>query len=464
MSQSRALWLIFAAALLIRFAYTLGIYIAMGPEALRAEDSLLYFQLSQIFSSQGDFLRNTGIDGAFVAETERMPLYIIWLALHQFISGLSEPLFPALTQAALDAFACVLISRTAMLLDPRLLLPAGLFAACNPTQIIVGAMILTDSMFFFFVCLMLYAAAQWLRQPTWRWALLLGLALGLGLSTRAMMLPAVAALAILLPLAALWLGRLRLVGFAHILVFVAICAALQAPILARNINHYDTAQLTSQGGAYSLLWIAPLVLEASDGTPHAEGARRMQARYMQEIGGVEPDNPFERSSLKSATAWRAISDLGFGATAKAWLIGGAINLFSPAAILSPPVSSLPRTGFYDMAGDSKVEKLTAFLFRNDNPTYDWVLLLSFLALLTIRAAQLWGLGGGLFGQTSRETRLILAFLMLWVLYILLVNGPIASPKYRLPIEPLSAISSAFAFLTARDWLQRCAARRQERSR
>lgn len=454
MSQSRALWLIFVAALLIRIAYTLGIYIAMGPKALLAEDSLLYFQLSQIFSSQGDFLRNTGIDGTFVAETERMPLYIIWLALHQIISGLSEPLFPALMQAALDAFACVLIARTAMLLDPRLLLPAGLFAACNSTQITVGAMILTDSMFFFFVCLMLYAAAQWLRQPAWRWALLLGLALGLGLSTRAMMLPAVAALAILLPLAVLWLGRLRLVGFAHILVFIAICAALQAPILVRNINHYDTAQLTSQSGAHSLLWIAPLVLEASDGTPHAEGARRMQARYMQEIGGVEPDNPFERSSLMSTTAWRAISDLGFGATAKAWLIGGAINLFSPATVLSPPVSSLPRTGFYDMAGDSKVEKLIAFLFRNDNPTYAWILLLSFLALLALRVAQFWGLASGLLGQTSQEARLILAFLMLWVLYILLVNGPIASPKYRLPIEPLSAISAAFAFVATRDWLHR----------
>ena len=460
MSQSRALWLIFAAALLVRFAYTLGLYFTMGAEALQAEDSLLYFQLSQVFVAQGDFLRDTGIAGSFVPETERMPLYIIWLSLHQILSGLSEPLFPALTQGALDAVACVLIARTAMLLNPRLLVPAGLFAVCNPTQIIVGAMILTDSLFFFFVCLMLYAAVQWLRQPAWRWALLLGLALGLGVSTRVMLLPALVALAVLLPLAAIWLRRFRLIGIAHMLAFVVICAALQAPILVRNINHYDTAQLTSQGGAFSLLWVAPLVLETRDGTPHAEGARLMQDRYKQEIGGVEPDNPFERSSLMSATARRAISELGFGAAAKAWLIGGAINLFSPAAILSPPVSTLPRTGFYDMAGDSKVAKLSAFLFNNDNPTYAWVLLLSFLALLGVRAAQLWGLGAGLIGQTSRETRLILALLLLWTLYILLVNGPIASAKYRLPIEPLSAIPAAFAWLTVQGWFQRRALRRQ----
>jgi len=355
----------------------------------------------------------------------------------------------------------VLIARTAMILSPRLVLPAGLFAAFNPTQIVVGAMILTDSLFFFLVCLMLYAAVQWLRQPAWRWALLLGLALGLGISTRVMLIPAAGVLAILLPLAAIRLRRFRLQNLAHILLFVAICAALQAPILARNISHYGSAQLTSQGGAHTLLWVLPLVLEARDGTPHAEGARLMRDRYKQEIGGIEPDNPFERSRLMSATAGRAIAELGFGAAAKAWLIGGAINLFSPAAILSPPVSTLPRTGFYDMAGDSKVAKLSAFLFDNDNPTYAWVLLLSFLALLGLRAAQLWGLGAGLIGRTSRETRLILALLLLWTFYILLVNGPIASPKYRLPIEPLSAILAAFAWLTVQGWFQRRAPRRRE---
>ena len=124
------------------------------------------------------------------------------------------------------------------------------------------------------------------------------------------------------------------------------------------------------------------------------------------------------------------------------------------------MSTLPRTGFYDMAGDSKVAKLSAFLFDNDNPTYAWVLLLSFLALLGVRTAQLGGLGAGLIGQTSRETRLILALLLLWTLFILLVNGPIASAKYRLPIEPLSAVTAGFAFLMARDWLRRRAARRR----
>jgi len=462
MTSSRALWLIFAAALVIRLAYTLGLYFAMGADALLAEDSMLYLELGRIFVSEGDFVRQAGTGGPFVPETERMPLYVIWLAVHQFISGMSAPLFPALTQGALDAFACVLIARMAMLIDPRLLLPAGIFAAINPTQIIVGAMILTDSMFFFFVCLMLYAALRWLRQPVWRWALLLGLALGLGVSTRVMLLPAVAALALLLPLAAIWLRRFRVTGFAHIAIFVAICAALQAPILARNLDRYGSIQLTSQGGTHALLWLAPLVLELVDGTPHGEGARLMQSRYEKEIGGAEPDNPFKRSALKSATARRAIAEMGTLAIVKTWVIGGAVNLFSPAAILSPPVSSLPRTGLYDMAGDGKLDKLSAFLFRNDNPTYAWVLIVSFLALLAVRAGQLFGLGHRLWRHASRETVVIIALLLLWTVYILLVNGPVASPKYRLPIEPVAVLFAAFAIVAWRDWFTRRAARRQAR--
>jgi 4-amino-4-deoxy-L-arabinose transferase-like glycosyltransferase len=460
MTETRLLWLIFAAALLIRLAYTLGLYAAMGVEAFLIEDSPLYLDLAHNFVTQGDFVRFSAADGGFRPETERMPLYVIWLALHQWLSGTTVPLFPALTQGAVDAFACVLIARAAMLLEPRLLLPAGLIAACNPTQFIVGAMILTDSLFFFFVCLMLYAAMRWLRDPAWRWALLLGLALGLGVSTRVMLLPAVVALAVLLPLILLWWRRFRFVSLAHVAVFVAICAALQAPIWARNISLYGSAQLTSQAGAHTLLWLAPAVLEAADGTPHTQGARIMQQRYEAEIGGPQSDNPFERSAQMSGAAWRAIGELGAGATIKAWVTGAAITLFSPAVILSPPVSDLPRTGFFDMPGDSKWQKITAFLFRNDNPAYGWVLLLGFLALLAVRTAQLAGLVRGLTVRANREASILLALLALWTLYILLINGPIASPKYRLPIEPFAVICGAYALLWARDLFTRRAARRQ----
>jgi hypothetical protein len=41
-----------------------------------------------------------------------------------------------------------------------------------------------------------------------------------------------------------------------------------------------------------------------------------------------------------------------------------------------------------------------------------------------------------------------------VAFILLVNGPIASPKYRLPLEPAFNVMSAAGYVAIRDWRRR----------
>ena len=48
------------------------------------------------------------------------------------------------------------------------------------------------------------------------------------------------------------------------------------------------------------------------------------------------------------------------AIAKAWVIGAAINLASPAIIISPPIAQLPRTGFFATKGASMTAKIRQF--------------------------------------------------------------------------------------------------------
>jgi hypothetical protein len=38
----------------------------------------------------------------------------------------------------------------------------------------------------------------------------------------------------------------------------------------------------------------------------------------------------------------------------------------------------------------------------------------------------------------------------WCGYILLVNGPVASPKYRLPLEPLFNVAAGAGLIALRD--------------
>ncbi len=464
MSTARVLWLIFGVALALRVAYALAMYLIAGPDGLQSEDSGLYLSLSEIFVRYGDFVRP--VEGGLVPETERMPLYVIWLALHRMISGASDPLFPSLTQGVLDALACLVIARMAALFDRRYMLPAGLVAALNPTQIVVSALILNDSVFFLFCCLALYGALLWLRGPNWRAAIVLGAALGLGVSTRTMLLPWTALIALLLPILALvvhgvgvqWNAYPRLVGrsVAHMSLVVLLCLAVQAPIFARNLGTYGSIYLTSQGGTHSLLWIAPLVREAADGTSHEQGARDNNARFDARYP-VPSENPFEQSRQRDALGREVLSELGVGAIAKAWIIGAAINLFSPAALVSPPMRALPRTGFFSAPGETKLAKVRHFLFANDSPTYAWVMLLTGLGAIAFRLVELLGLGlvaRARGAASARLRRASLAVLLMWAGYVLLVNGPVASAKYRLPIEPLAALGLAIVILALLDWRAR----------
>lgn len=452
MSPARVLWLIFGVALGLRVAYAVAMYLLAGPDGLLSEDSGLYLSLGEIFVRHGDFVRPT-LDSV-VPETERMPLYVIWLALHRALSGASDPLFPALTQGALDGLACLLIARIAGLFDRRLMLPAGLIAACNPTQIVVSALILNDSLFFLFCCLALYAALDWLRAPNWRAAIVLGGALGLGVSTRTMLLPWTALLALLLPFLALIVGGIgarladaaRRFGWnvAHMTLVVLLCLVVQAPIFARNLGLYGSIYLTSQGGTHSLLWIAPLVREAVDGTSHEQGAREYEARFIARYP-TPSENPFEQSRQRDALAREVLGELGAGAIAKAWAIGAAINLFSPAALVSPPMRALPRTSFFGAPGETKLDKIRNFLFANASPTYAWIMVLTGIVAIALRLVEVFGLGLAARARRAASARLwrtSLAVLILWAGYVLLINGPIASAKYRLPIEPLAALGLA----------------------
>lgn len=477
MSVPRALWLIFSIALALRVAYVIAMYLIAGPDGLLSEDSSLYFDLGDMFVRYGDFVRPA--ETGFAPETERMPLYVIWLALHRVISGVSEPLFPALTQGVLDALACLVIARTAGLFDRRLIVPAGLIAACNPTQIVVSGLILNDSVFFLFCCVGLYAALDWLRTPSWRAAIVLGGALGLGVSTRTMLLPWTALIALVLPFLGLIAadGARRLVdrarrfgvGVAHMTLVVVLCLAVQAPIFARNISEYGTIYLTSQGGTHSLLWVAPLVREAVDGTSREQGARDYEAHFIARYPTPSTD-PFEQSRERDTVAREVFGEFGVGPIAKAWAIGAAINLFSPASLVSPPVRALPRTGFLDAPGETKLAKIRGYLFANDNPTYAWIMILTGVGAIALRLVELFGLGlvaRARGAASARLWRTSLAVLLLWAGYVLAVNGPIASAKYRLPIEPLAALGLAMviaALLDRRAQRHRAAAHRPSGSR
>lgn len=233
---------------------------------------------------------------------------------------------------------------------------------------------------------------------------------------------------------------------AMIAVITGLCVT---PILLRNWTERNAFALTPQGGMHLAYWVVPLVKEAKDGTPWERTAATMKRRVEQRRSASDTD-PFYETRIAAQVGRETLMELGYAAIAKAWAVGAAINLASPAIILSPPVLQLPRKGFYATPGNTPAEKIFNFVFRSDNSSYALALLLGGIGVAIVRLIQIIGLL-----SLSRSVPISNVLLLVgWIGYILAVNGPVASPKYRLPMEPALNVFTGAGFVALRDWRRR----------
>jgi 4-amino-4-deoxy-L-arabinose transferase-like glycosyltransferase len=431
---------LFAVALAIRVAYVLALYFHMGEPGLMIEDSAYYLAAAAALLGMGPPLEAAG-ESLLAAQTLFMPGYIWFLAAHMLAFGSKAAIFPALGQSVIDSLSCVIIARLAEQVRPGIGSVAGWFAVFNPTQIVLSGLILVETLFLPACALALLSALAWLDAPRWRVALLLGAALGAGIFMRVMLLPLAIGLPIMLALFQMWRRRLDPKTTAQLATAILLALTAQTPVLVQNYSRYDSFALTSQNGIVVLYWVVPWVRKAADGTDYDKARAELEARFAVEATHVDTSNPFATSRAMTRLAVDELGRLGSVAMIKAYVFGAALNIFSPAAILSPPIRLLPRTGFYATQGETLAEKALNFLFRNDNSLYALILLTSGLGTLTLRAIQFLGIA-----RSARDPRIrsSLLILLAWIAYILAIYGPVASAKYRHPAEPAFAVLFALA--------------------
>lgn len=425
------LWKIYLCALVIRWIYVLALFSTLGAVGLQGTDSFGY--LEDAYRLADEILQGNakGLDW-LGHNTGVMPLFSWLLVLHVLSFGTFTPLAYVLTQCAIDAGTCVIIYYLTQTLNQRYAFPAAIAACFNPTQIVLSGFVYTDTPFLFLVALFLLASLRWLAQPSWLWAITLGLSVASAAMIRVLAAPWVPFLLLLLIIVTVWRRRHWRLAAVQVISVAAIVILFLSPVLWRNVERFGTWALTSQGGLHLALWVVPLVKESMDGTPWQTSYDAMQKRVLDRYP-VSTPNSFEGSRRYTAIGREALAELGLLAIAKAWLTGAAINVAAPAVILSPPVSRLPRTGFYSTPGASPLEKIRNFLFHSDNTRYAWILLMGIAGVIAISLIQLCGL---VVIVRSRQDWAAILLLTSWLGYVLAVNGPVASPKYRLPIEPV----------------------------
>ncbi len=444
-SDQSILLKIFTAALIVRWTYALAMYALMGDDGLKGVDSLTYTSVASNFA---EALKAGAVHGSqwFGQHAYTMPLYH-WLAAIPFLvfGSAHGTLAYVLIQGVFDAVTCIAVYGIASRFSHRIATAAALVAILNPTQIVLSGLFYTDTPFVFFVALAFSAAFRWIEKPSWQNGFLLGLALGCAALIRAIIVPwAFFALALLA--AHVLLKKFAPRKIATIVAAFITLSACIGVIVVKNVAVFGTAGLTPQGGIHLALWVVPLAKEMQDRTPYMASYNELEKQTIERFG-PHPSNPFEQSRQYTIIAKEALKDIPISAIAKSWLSGVAINLVSPAVLLSPPVSQLPRPGFYNTPGNSFFDKAFNYAFRSGQPAYTWLLLVGSAGLALMRLLQLIG-----FATLARRTvnwpALFLA--ASWCGYILLVNGPVASPKYRLPLEPLFNVLAGAGLIALRD--------------
>ena len=244
------------------------------------EDSPIYWNGAKYWIDSGFFSDLS--NGEYVHNTERVPLYFIFLLPFRSLFG--DTILPVLlTQSILDAFSCVIIAKLGSLIDFKTGVISGLCAALWYNFILHSSFILTETLFLFFICILLLGSANFVSKGKLHHALLIGLACGLGTMTRTVVALLPFAIALITPIVTQYrMGSWRQGAFAGV-VIVVFSLLSASPILYRNIVNFDTVQLTSQNGVFVLNWVVGLSKSLESGRGFDMESRALNNKFYGEV-------------------------------------------------------------------------------------------------------------------------------------------------------------------------------------
>ncbi|MCX7353281.1 MAG: glycosyltransferase family 39 protein [Alphaproteobacteria bacterium] len=436
--ERRVLIAIFLGALAIRVVNLLTL--SGDLDNFFYEDAHLYWPGAGYLAATGRFDAPAGLaENSGAPGSERVPIYLFFLAFIRLLFG-DAPLAAVAANVLVDAGTCALIAVLGGMISRRIGLFSGMLAAVWPNLVVNSTSLLSDTLFLLIFTAMLVVAGRYLRdaQPARAgWA---GLLCGLSIMTRMVTQFLPFALMVAAPAVALYHRKGAHIAFLS-LVLVGIGSAIPVtPWLMRNVILFDAWALTTQKGSHLTNWVLPLVRQAQDGTPHEAAAREIEGRFFARLRaqGIEPQAlpPFERSKVFTALAMEELSAQPFSAIARAWLKGAAVNLLAPAITVDPRVRRAREGSFYNDGNPGLEGRLEAYLATSAPAVRPWV-----MGALALSAISLILQAYGFF-RLCRRLPWAAVFAALLILYVLLVTGPVVSPKYRLPAEPVLIVLAA----------------------
>jgi len=427
---------IFFAAMAVRL---INLVISdFSPDAMLLEDAALYWTTA---TSGQTFLDNAYL--AIFSQTERMPGYFLFLAAITGIFG--ENFMPILViQSFIDSVTCVFIAAMGRYIYPKHYWIFGLLAAIWPNLIIHSGLILSDSLFIFFFVWFLLSFTGFLHKPMILTAVATGAALGLATLIRPTTQFIILLTPVLLPLI-LIISKMKIrEAIFNSFVIFAVSVVCVAPLVIINGAKYHSFALTSQNGTHLQNWVASEVVILRDGIGREEAVKLLQAKNERALAALSPsqqNNPFVHSEKQVETALHEIVATPTHIIVKSWLQGAVINLAAPALMIDKRIRQLPHISFASDTRGDLFSRAWEFI-SGSSSIYVTALIASGAGSIIVSLFQFFG-----FFVQLRVNLMLAVLSALTVAYFLIINGPVGSPKYRLPIEPILIIWLGCALLS-----------------
>jgi len=447
--------IIFAVALRITYQAAMLSY---GGSVHNGSDSEKYLNIADSLYTYSEFSYvERSADGVTLTPaTDRMPIYPYFLVGLFKVFGYYDLESVAIFQILVDSITIIGISLTALSISPRLVVPSALVAAFIPNFIVHSSYILTETLFLMFFTWGLCAALWALQSKHRLWLLVAsGILFSMSLYTRQVMMffPIFLYPALIYGLRTSGINKKSHCAIlASVPVLIMIAAA--APRVIENHDNYGHAVLTTQSGNHMLKWVYPCLRTpwscSSHGLAWQENSP-IVANKMQAITPREAQNPVITDMIMRDIAMARIRELGFYQIAAGLVTGATKNLIQTGIYETFSQFRQPTTFFSAMPGHTVREQFLNFLSINRDNYFMIFWVFAQIALLISRFLQFVGLAHGLRDPLIRPKVVIL---LMTVVYFLIVNGPIANPKYRIPMEPALIILFAIGVCAIFDWIRR----------
>lgn len=375
------------------------------------------------------------VDGVHKPDTVRTPVYPLFLASIKTMVGLS----PA-TVFTMQSLLVVMVIIATFLLTTRLASPrAGMIAAgivaVAPSLIHASLLVMTEVLFMTFTMLGVYSLFRWKAKSMYLWLVLSAIAFTLATLTRpiSLFIPI-----IVLPYIFIVNQESTKKALMHSLVWLVIYTLPIAGWVARNAIVADMAGLTNISAINMYEYRAAGVVSKLEGIPFQEARTKLIQQMADETRGFSTAARLEYMNTKG------VEIITSHPLTYAWVhTEGILRLLFGRAVpfiawrMDIPIEGL---GILTALEKGNYSELTARLFSRNALSvvagFMEVGILLVLYFLTIFSV---------IQMKNDNQSLYLLILALIFYFLVLSGGPEAGARFRAPLIPLIAITSAVGF-------------------